>query len=67
MWSPAPNPVVLSLLEVLQIEQEMDGWKIRIVPLRENTMLWRASECSGRGEVREAFLEGMEFKDGLDL
>lgn len=36
-------------------------------PQREHDTLKESPECSGRGKVREGFLEEMEFKDGQDL
>lgn len=56
------------MLEELQIEQEVDGCKIRTASSRENVILSRGGrECSGRREVREGFLEEVEFKNGHNL
>lgn len=60
--------MVLPWLEELQIKREMGGWKIRTAFSRGNMILCRGGgECSGKGEIREGFLEKVEFKDGHDL
>lgn len=49
---------------------EMDRWKIRTDSARENTipLLWsRGGECSGKEEVRESFLEEVEFNNEHDF
>lgn len=61
--------MVLPLREELQIEWETDGWMENksSSPQREHDTLKGRGEHSGRGEVREGFLEEVEFKDGPDL
>ena len=59
--------MALPWLEELQVEWEMDGWKIRTAPSRENMIPCRGGgEYSGK-EVRKDFLEEVEFKDGHDF